>query len=46
MEEMNSNIFSISPTVVVIEKSFTKLRNFLESKGITVEAINYGEISK
>ena len=43
---MNSNIFSISPTVVVIEEHFTRLKAWLESWGATVETVPYREISK
>lgn len=44
---MNTNIFSISPDVVVTEKNFTRLNKHLrEEWGLTVEAIPYFEISK
>ncbi|MBQ3711155.1 MAG: amidinotransferase [Bacteroidales bacterium] len=43
---MNSNIFSISPTVVVVEEHFTRLKAWLESWGATVETVPYREISK
>lgn len=43
---MNSNIFSISPDVVVVEEHFTRLKGWLESKGMTVETVPYREISK
>lgn len=46
MSGLNSNIFSISPDVVVSEKSFTRLNIELRSRGITVEEINYNEIAK
>lgn len=47
MYHMNSNIFSISPTVVVSENRFTRLNNHLEKEwGMTVERIPYFEISK
>lgn len=47
MYNMNSNIFSISPKVVVSEEKFTRLNQFLEEEwGITVEKIPYYEISK
>ena len=46
MYEMNSNIFSISPDVVVSEKHFTRLNAWLRAKGFTVEEIPYSEISK
>ena len=43
---MFSNIFSISPKVVVSEKNFTRLNNWLRSQGFTVEEIPYAEIAK
>ena len=43
---MNSNIFSISPKVVVVEERFTRLKQWLEGKGLTVETVPYREISK
>ena len=46
MYHMNSNIFSIAPDVVVSERNFTRLNDWMRSKGITVEEIPYAEISK
>lgn len=46
MYMMFSNIFSISPDVVVSEKKFTRLNNWLRSQGFTVEEIPYSEVSK
>ncbi|EKF54465.1 Amidinotransferase family protein [Galbibacter marinus] len=46
MYHMNSNIFSIAPDVVVSEKNFTRLNQWLRSNGITVEEIPYAEIAK
>lgn len=46
MYEMNSNVFSISPEVVVSEKHFTRLNAWLRAQGFTVEEIPYSEISK
>ena len=46
MYEMNSNVFSISPEVVVSEKHFTRLNTWLRAEGLTVEEIPYSEISK
>lgn len=46
MYNMNSNVFSISPKVVVSEKNFTRLNNWLREQGFTVEEIPYAEISK
>ena len=46
MSEMHCNFFSIDTNIVVSEKSFTKLNNWLRSFDILVEEINYKEISK
>lgn len=46
MYQMFSNVFSISPEVVVSEKSFTRLNNWLREQGFTVEEIPYAEIAK
>jgi len=46
MYEMNSNIFSISPSVIISEKSFTRLNAILRGIGFTVEEVIYDEISK
>lgn len=47
MYYMNTNVFSISPQVVVSEKNFTRLnRHMTEEWGLTVETIPYYEISK
>lgn len=46
MYNMNSNVFSIDTDVVVSEKNFTRLNNWLRSKGFTVEEIPYAEIAK
>ena len=46
MYEMNRNVFSISPEVVVSEKHFTRLNAWLRAQGFTVEEIPYSEISK
>lgn len=46
MYRMYCNVFSISPEVVVSEKSFTRLNNWLRDKGFTVEEVPYSEISK
>jgi N-dimethylarginine dimethylaminohydrolase len=46
MYKMNSNIFSIDLNVVVSEKNFTRLNNWLRANGFTVEEIPYAEISK
>lgn len=47
MYYMNTNVFSISPSVVVSEERFARLnRHMAEEWGITVESIPYYEISK
>jgi N-dimethylarginine dimethylaminohydrolase len=46
MYKMNSNIFSIDSDVVVSEKNFSRLNNWLRDNGFTVEEIPYAEISK
>ncbi|MFT7066865.1 MAG: N-dimethylarginine dimethylaminohydrolase [Sediminicola sp.] len=46
MYHMFSNVFSISPDVVVSEGNFTRLNNWLREQGFTVEEIPYAEISK
>lgn len=44
---MNTNIFSISPDIVVSEQNFTRLNDHLETVwGLTVEKVPYREISK
>lgn len=47
MFDMNPNIFSISPEVIVSDSSFTRMNNHLrEVWGFTVEEIPYREVSK
>ena len=46
MYNMNSNVFSIDTDVVVSEKNFTRLNNWLRANGFTVEEIPYAEIAK
>lgn len=46
MYNMNSNVFSISPEVIISEKNFTRLNAWLREKGFTVEEVNYSEIAK
>ena len=46
MYHMNSNIFSISPTVVISEMGFFRLNNELRQRGFTVEEVPYSEIAK
>ena len=46
MYYMFSNVFSISPEVIVSEKNFTRLNNELRKKGFIVEEVPFSEISK
>lgn len=46
MYNMNSNVFSISETVIVSEKNFTRLNTWLRQQGFTVEEVPYAEIAK
>lgn len=46
MYHMTSNFFSIDDNVVVIEKNFTRLKNWLLEHGFTVEEVPYAEIAK
>ena len=46
MYTMNSNVFSIDTNVVVSEKNFTRLNNWLRANGFVVEEIPYAEIAK
>lgn len=46
MYEMMSNVFSISPKIVVTERNFTRLNNWLRERGFVVEEIPYSEIAK
>ncbi|TDE42534.1 amidinotransferase [Flavobacterium rhamnosiphilum] len=46
MYNMNSNIFSIDTNVIVSERNFTRLNNWLRASGFVVEEIPYAEIAK
>lgn len=46
MYQMNSNVFSISPKIIVSEQRFNKLNQWLDEQGFTVEKIPYHEIGK
>ncbi len=46
MYHMNSNVFSISPEVIISERNFTRLNTWLRSQGFTVEEVPYAEIAK
>jgi N-dimethylarginine dimethylaminohydrolase len=46
MYHMTSNFFSIDTNIVVIEKNFNRLKNWLLERNFTVEEVPYAEISK
>lgn len=46
MYNMNSNVFSIDTNVIVSERNFTRLNNWLRENGFVVEEIPYAEIAK
>ena len=46
MYDMNSNIFSISPQVIVSGTSFTRLNAELRDRGFIVEEVVYDEVAK
>lgn len=46
MYEMFSNVFSINENVIVSEKQFTRLNNWLREQDFVVEEIPYHEIGK
>ncbi len=46
MYHMNSNVFSIDSNVLVSEKKFKRLNNWLRANGFTVEEIPYAQIAK
>jgi N-dimethylarginine dimethylaminohydrolase len=46
MYDMNSNVFSIDDKIVVSEKKFTRLNNWLRDNEFVVEEIPYAEIAK
>ncbi|WP_027138521.1 dimethylarginine dimethylaminohydrolase family protein [Gaetbulibacter saemankumensis] len=46
MYAMNSNVFSISEDIIISEKNFTRLNDWLRSQGFTVEEVPYAEIAK
>lgn len=46
MYNMYSNVFSISEDVVISEKNFTRLNDWLRREGFTVEEVPYAEIAK
>ena len=46
MYNMCSNVFSLSPEVIISEQGFKRLNNELRKKGFMVEEVPYSEISK
>lgn len=46
MYNMNSNVFSIDTNIVVSERNFTRLNNWLRANDFVVEEIPYAEIAK
>lgn len=46
MFDMNSNVFSISENVIISEKNFTRLNNWLRKNEFIVEEVPYAEIAK
>lgn len=46
MYHMFSNVFSISENVIISEKNFTRLNQWLREQGFTVEEVPYQEIGK
>jgi len=46
MYHMFSNVFSISPEVIVSERKFKRLNTWLRAQGFIVEEIPYAEIAK
>ena len=46
MFEMQSNLLSIRPDLVISDPSFTAINNWLTRKGIEVERVPYDQISK
>ncbi|MFT7051183.1 MAG: N-dimethylarginine dimethylaminohydrolase [Psychroserpens sp.] len=46
MYNMNSNVFSISESVIISEQNFTRLNAWLCDQGFVVEEVPYAEIAK
>lgn len=46
MYNMNSNIFSISEQVIISEKNFKRLNNWLRNNNFIVEEVPYSQIAK
>ena len=43
---LTSNVFVVSPEVVVSHSMFKRLNKWLEEKGILVEKVDYSDVSK
>ncbi|SPY36169.1 arginine deiminase [Porphyromonas cangingivalis] len=46
MFQMNPNVFSLSPTKVVIDSTFNRLKGWLNARGIETVEVAYREVSK
>jgi N-dimethylarginine dimethylaminohydrolase len=46
MYHMYSNVFSISPEVIISEKGFSRLNQILKDRGFLVEEVTYAETAK
>lgn len=46
MYEMNTNIFSISPSKAIIDSTFTRLQGWLNRRGVETITVAYREVSK
>lgn len=46
MYEMNPNVFSLSPTKVILDETFTRLHSWLECRGVTCIPLPYRQVSK
>lgn len=44
--DMNPNIFSLSPKKVIIDETFTRLRGWLERRGMECVTVPYRQVSK
>ena len=43
---LNSNVFVISPDIIVSHTKFKRLNNWLKKKGILVEKVDFSNVSK